>query len=299
MRRRSDYPAYLLMRAALGVLGPLPRGAALAAGAALGRLARDPLGLRREVADRNIAAAFPSLSADERAALARGMYAHFGRVAMDALRLAAGGARTVVKLLGRFDGEDVLRAAVAEGRGVILLTGHLGNWEVGAAYIAAMGIPVAAVVKPPSNPWVAGYVERSRRRTGLETIPLPEARAAVPAALAAGKVVGLVADQGAMRSPVWVPFFGRPTQTPVGPGLFAARSGAPVLVGTATAAPGGRYHAAVEMLEERPGRDVEAAVVRIATLFRQRLEAAVRRAPEQYLWTHRLWDRQPPAPGGP
>jgi KDO2-lipid IV(A) lauroyltransferase len=98
---------------------------------------------------------------------------------------------------------------------------------------------------------------------------------------------------------VWVPFFGRPTQTPVGPGLFAARSGAPVLFGSVTAVPGGGYRGAVEMLEERPGADVQAMVVRIATLFRQRLEAAVRRAPEQYLWTHRLWDRQPPAPGGP
>jgi KDO2-lipid IV(A) lauroyltransferase len=299
MRRRSDYPAYLLMRAALGVLGPLPRGAALAAGAALGRLARDPLGLRREVADRNIATAFPELPVAARAALARGMYAHFGRVAMDSLRLAAGGARAVVPLVGRLDGEEMLRAAAARGRGIILLTGHLGNWEVGGAYVAALGLPVAAVVKPPSNPWVAGHVERSRRRTGLETIPMPDARTAVPAALAAGKVVGLVADQGAMRSPVWVPFFGRPTQTPVGPGLFAARSGAPVLFGSVTAVPGGGYRGAVEMLEERPDGDAQAMVVRIATLFRQRLEAAVRRAPEQYLWTHRLWDRQPPAPGGP
>jgi len=299
MRRRSDYPAYLLMRAALGVLGPLPRGAALAAGAALGRLARDPLGLRREVADRNLASAFPELPAAGRAAVARAMYAHFGRVVMDSLRLAAGGARAVVPLLGRLEGEDVLRSAVAKGRGVILLTGHLGNWELGGAYVAALGLPVAAVVKPPSNPWVAGHVERSRRRTGLETIPMPDARTAVPAALAAGKAVGLVADQGAMRSPVWVPFFGRPTQTPVGPGLFAARSGAPVLFGSVTAVPGGGYRGAVEMLEERPGGDVQATVVRIATLFRQRLEAAVRRAPEQYLWTHRLWDRQPPAPGGP
>ena len=299
MRRRSDYPAYLLMRAALGVLGPLPRGAALAAGAALGRLARDPLGLRREVADRNLASAFPELPAAGRAAVARAMYAHFGRVVMDSLRLAAGGARAVVPLLGRLEGEDVLRSAVAKGRGVILLTGHLGNWELGGAYVAALGLPVAAVVKPPSNPWVAGHVERSRRRTGLETIPMPDARTAVPAALAAGKAVGLVADQGAMRSPVWVPFFGRPTQTPVGPGLFAARSGAPVLFGSVTAVPGGGYRGAVEMLEERPGGDVQAMVVRIATLFRQRLEAAVRRAPEQYLWTHRLWDRQPPAPGGP
>ncbi|HTT68971.1 MAG TPA: lysophospholipid acyltransferase family protein [Gemmatimonadales bacterium] len=300
MRRRSDFPAYLLMRAALGLVGPLPRAAALATGAALGRLARTPLGLRREVADRNIAAAFPALSAAERETMARRMYAHFGRVAMDSLRLTAGGARAVVPLMQSFEGEDVLRSAIARGRGLIMLTGHLGNWEAGAACVAAKGLPFAAVVKPPSNPWVAAYVERSRRRAGVEPIPMPEARSAVLGALAAGKVVGLVADQGAMRSPVWVPFFGKPTQTPVGPGLFAARSGAPVMFGSTTAVPGGGYRTVVEMLDERPGGDVEEMVVRIATMFRRRLEAAVRLAPEQYLWTHRLWDRQPPpASGGP
>ena len=300
MRRRSDYPSYLLMRAALGLVGPLPRGAALAAGAALGRLARDPLGLRREVADRNLGAAFPALSAAERATVARRMYAHFGRVAMDSLRLTADGARAVVPLMRSFEGLDELRSALAHGRGVVMLTGHLGNWEMGGAYVAAKGIPFAAVVKPPSNPWVAEYVERSRRRTGLETIPMPEARSVVPRALAAGKMVALVADQGALRSPVWVPFFGRPTQTPVGPGLFAARSGAPVMFGSTTAVPGGGYTTRLEMLDERPSEDVQEMVVRIATLFRQRLEAAVRLVPEQYLWTHRLCDRQPPpAPGGP
>ena len=302
MRRRSDLPAYLAMRAALALLDPLPRAAALAAGAALGRLARDPLALRREVADQNLAAAFPTLSPAERAALARRMYAHFGRVAMDSLRLTAGGARAVLPYVRSFEGEDVLRAAFARGRGVIMLTAHLGNWELGAAYAAGLGFPVAGVVKPPSNPWVAGYVERARRGMGVETIPMPEARAVVPGELAAGKLVGLVADQGAMRSPVWVPFFGRPTQTPVGPGLFAARTGAPVLFGIAVAVPGGGYHVWVEMIEERPGSDTGEMVVRIATLYRQRLEAAVRSAPEQYLWTHRLWGRQPPsepAPGAP
>ena len=300
MRRRSDYPAYLLMRVALGLVGALPRGAALATGAALGRLARDPLGLRREVADRNIGTAFPELSPAERTALARRMYAHFGRVAVESLRLTVGGAPAVVPFVRALDGEDVLRSALARGRGAIVLTGHVGNWELGGAAVAALGLPVAAVVKPPSNPWVAGHVERSRRRTGIETIPMPEARSGVPNALAAGKVVALVADQGAMRSPVWAPFFGKPTQTPVGPGLFAARCGAPVLFGSAPAVPGGGYHIVIEMLEERPGDEVDEMVVRIARLFRRRLEAAVRLAPEQYLWTHRLWDRQPPpAPGGP
>ena len=298
MRRRSDYPVYLAMRAGLALLGPWPRTAALGMGAALGRAARG-LGLRREVADRNLAQAFPALSAAERVDLARRMYAHFGRVATDSLRLTAGGPSAVLPFVRSFDGEDLLRSLAAEGRGAIVLTGHLGNWELAAAWAAAIGLPVAGVVKPPSNPWVADLVERSRRTMGIETIPLPEAKTAVPAALAAGKLVGLVADQGAMRSHTWVPFFGRPTQTAEGPGLFAARTGAPVVFGAFLAEAGGGYRGYAELLDGAPQGDATDLIARIATLFRQRLEAAVRLAPEQYLWTHRLWDRAPPAPGGP
>ena len=299
MRRRSDYPVYLAARAGLAMLRPLPRPAALGFGAALGRAARDVLGLRREVADQNLAAAFPALAAAERAALARRMYAHFGRVMTDSLRLTGGGPRAVVPFVRGVEGEDLLRSLAAEGRGAIVLTGHLGNWELAAAWAAAIGMPVAGVVKPPSNPWVADLVERSRRAMGIQTIPLPEARTAVPAALAAGKLVGLVADQGAMRSHTWVPFFGRPTQTPEGPGLFAARTGAPVVFGAFLAEADGRYRGYAELLDASPKSDTSESILRIATLFRQRLEAAVRLAPEQYLWTHRLWHRAPPPPGGP
>ncbi len=303
MRRRSDYPAYLGLRLLLSAMRPLPRPLSLAAGAALGRAARDLFGMRRDVADRNLAVAFPELDAAARRALARRSYAHFGRVAAESLLLAGGGPTAVPPLVGRFEGEELLRSAVALGRGIIMLTGHLGNWELAGSFVAALGLPVAAVVKPPSNRWVAGYLERSRRRAGMETIPMPEAVAAVPRALAAGKVVGLVADQGAIRSATWVPFFRRPTQTAVGPGLFAARTGAPVLFGGLIAEPRGRYRAFVEMLDDAPKGDAATLVVRIATLYRQRLEAAVRTAPEQYLWTHRLWGRQPPrsapAPAAP
>ncbi len=301
MRRKSDYPAYLALRALVSVVRPWPRRAALAAGAWLGTLARDPFGMRRVVADENLALAFPELPAAERARLARRMYAHFGRVAADSLRLSARGASAVVPFVRTVDGEARLRELVARGRGVILLAGHHGNWELAAAWVAAMGMPIAAVVKPASNPWVAAWVERRRRAIGIETIAMPDARSAVPRALGAGKIVGLVSDQGAMRSSTWVPFFGQPTQTAEGAGHFAARTGAPVAFGGFVAEPDGRYRGYLEVLDETPRGPARELVPRIAQLFRKRLEAVVRLAPEQYLWTHRLWARRPPpdAPDGP
>lgn len=292
MSRLGDRASYLALRAVLAGVRVLPRPLARAIGAALGRSART-LGMRRAVTDQNLAWAFPDASPNERLRIARGVYAHFGRMAVDSLRLSASGPSAVVPYVDGAGIVRILHDCLAAGRGVIILTGHIGNWELAGAFVAASGIPVAAVVKPPSNPAVAAHTERTRQALGITTIPLPEARAAVPPLLRANRAVALVADQGAARSSIWSPFFGRPTQTPVGPGLFAAETGAPIVFG-ALVADGERYRLEAEILDVDRSGDTGAVVQRVADAYRARLEGVVRRMPEQYLWTHRLWKRQPP-----
>ncbi|HWO88782.1 MAG TPA: lysophospholipid acyltransferase family protein [Gemmatimonadales bacterium] len=297
MRRRSDFAAYAAMWIAIGVVRALPRRLALACGGVLGLMAR-AAGLRRRVTAENLAIAFPELDLRRRRELERSVYRHFGRMTVDSLLLGSVGPDAVVPYV---DGGEVLRLldeALALGRGVLVLTGHIGNWELAGAYVAARGYPVSAVVKPPSNPYVAAHAERVRRRLGIETIAMPEARTRVPEALRENRVVGLVADQGAIRSNVWSPFFSRPTRTPVGPGLFAARTGAPVVFGAMIAAPGGRYRLIGEAVTSGvDSNDIDGAIKRAADDFRARLERLVRSYPDQYLWSHRLWKHQPP-PGG-
>lgn len=268
-------------------------------GAVLGRLSRRPLGLRRAVTEANLALAFPELSLAERDRLAGRMYAHFGRTMMDTLRFSqAAGPAMLSEAEGRSEAERLVEVYGSRGRGILVLTGHLGNWELAGACLGSL-VPTAAVVKPPANAWVARYAEAARRRLGIGTIPMPEARTGVLAALRDGKAVALVADQGAMRGSTWAPFFGRPTKTPEGPGLFAARSGAPVLFGALVSLPGGRYRIIGDVLEEEARGETREVVQRIAEKFRARLEQEVRRYPEQYLWTHRLWKRQPAPPAAP
>lgn len=294
MKRRSDLPSYLALRAAVGAMHPLPRGLALRLGAAMGRVARSPLGLRRAVADDNLARAFPELSQEARDAICRKMFEHFGRMTVESLRVAATGAREVLPLVRAGNVIEVVQDLLRRGRGLLVLTGHLGNWEVAAAYMASQGMPVTAVWKPQSNPWIARYLDGLRRRLSVEAIPMPEARFAVRTALAAGRVVALVADQAPRRSDTWVPFFGQPTRTFEGPGHFAAQTGCPVLLGGMIEDGEGGYRAFAEVLDEAPHGDTDEVVRRIATQYRARLEAAVRTAPEQYLWTHRLWKTPPP-----
>jgi KDO2-lipid IV(A) lauroyltransferase len=298
VRRRTDYPLYLLMRAVVAGAHALPRRAALATGAALGAQARAPLGLRRAVAEANLAIAFPERSGAERDAICRRMYAHWGRMAVAALRAAATDGRENAPVgAGAEEALRLIRDLLARGRGLLALTAHLGDWEGAAVWLGSHGMSVTTVWKPQSNPYVAGYLDRLRAGLGIDAIPMPEARAGVLAALREGKLVALVADQAPVRSGVWVPFFGRPTKTFTGPGHFAARTGAPVVFGALLddGAGGNRVHA--EVLDDAPLEDPEAEVVRVATRYRARLEALVRTVPEQYLWTHRLWkERPPPAP---
>jgi KDO2-lipid IV(A) lauroyltransferase len=293
VRRRSDLPAYLALRAALLGVSLLPRAAALAAGAALGRSARR-IGLRRTVTDDNLAVAFPELDGAARARIARGVYMHFGRMMVDSLRLSATGPSAVVPYVRGTEAMDLVHRCLDRGRGCLILTGHIGNWELGGAYVASQGVSLAAVVKPAANRYVARYAERVRVRLGITSVPFPEARRTVPGVLRANGTVALVADQGALRSNIWSPFFGRPTKTPVGPGLFAAETGAPVVFGALLAEPDGGYRLVAEELEVDRAGGTETVIQRVADAYRARLEALVRWLPEQYLWTHRLWKFAPP-----
>ena len=294
MKRKSDLPVYLAMQAAGLALRALPRPWSLGAAGVLGRGVR-VLGLRRLVTDENLAVAFPELSAEQRAGLADRVYAHFARMAADSLRLSSLGPSAVEALVHSPDRAGAVRRALEGGRGVIVLTGHIGNWELAGSYLAAIGVPLSAVVKPPSNPYLAAQAEATRKRLGIEAIPMPEARSGVLHALRANRAVALVADQGALRSRVWSPFFGRPTKTPEGPGLFAVRTGAPVVFGGMLARPDGGYALEVETMIDRVTGDAATAIQLVADRFRAELERLVRRVPEQYLWTHRLWKQAPAA----
>jgi KDO2-lipid IV(A) lauroyltransferase len=299
VKRRSDLPVYLLLRAAMAVVRVLPRALAIAAAGTFGRLAR-AAGLRRSVTAGNLRDAFPELGDAERARIERGVYRHFGRMAADSLRLSAAGPSALAPYVNDGDLVKILEPALAAGRGAIVLTGHIGNWELAGAHLAARGFPIVAVVKEPSNRYVARHTARVRDGLGITTVPMPEARTGIPEALRQNRVVALVADQGALRSNTWSPFFGRPTKTPVGPGLFHHQTGAPVYFGAMVAEPGNRYRLVGELLVDRLEGELNDVIQRIADLYRVKLEELVRRFPEQYLWTHRLWKQQlPQAPAAP
>ena len=195
-------------------------------------------------------------------------------------------------------GWEQLDEARSLGRGVLLVTGHYGNWEIAAATVAARGVPIAAIVRRQGNRLVDERLQQLRRNLGVETIYQGQAPARVPRILRANGVVGIVGDQDARRSGVFVPFFGRPASTHRGPALFALRLGAPVFscIARRVEGPDVRYEVRGERVEyERTGdldRDVHALTAELAL----RLERVVRAAPEQYFWFHKRWKTRPASP---
>lgn len=287
---------YLLARGLEAVITSLPERAADRAAARVGELVQRPLGIREAVVRANLRQAFPDADEESIRGIARAAYRHLGRETAATLRLARLSTEAIVERTEMVGWEEFACAA-ADGRGVVLASGHFGNWEIGAAAIAARGLPTSAIVKRQSNPLVDARFETTRRKLGIETIDRGAAPRRVPRALREGRVVGIVADQDASRAGVWVPFLGKLSSTHRGPALFALRFGAPVFAGAAIRidAPEPRYRILLERVELLRTDSAEEDIMRLTAELAVRLERAIRLAPDQYFWFHRRWKTPVPA----
>jgi KDO2-lipid IV(A) lauroyltransferase len=177
----------------------------------------------------------------------------------------------------------------------MLVTGHLGNWELGGAYLAARGCPVDVVVRRMNNPLFDAYLNETRTRSGMTVVRDREAVRRTARSVAAGRAVAFLIDQGVLHlASTYVPFFGRPAKTPRGPAVFALRWNVPMVFGAVIRQPSGRYRITLEAVPVDETGDRDGDVDRVVARYTEALERWVRRAPEQYFWHHRRWKRQPP-----
>jgi len=289
---RAEFTA---LRAVVSTLGALDWETAGNIGARIGALGYRPLGIRRGVVERQIAAAFPGLAEADVRRIALGAYENLGRSSIEAAILPRLGPNAVLDKFEGADDYDIVEEARSKGRGLIFVTGHLGNWELAGAYVAARGIPLDAIARRMKNPLFDRYLTETRSQIGMHVVHDSEAVRRTPRSLREGRAVAFLSDQGVLGlASTFVPFFGRPAKTPRGPAVFALRLDVPVVFGAAVRQPSGKYRlvferVAVEDTGDRD-RDVDAIVAR----YTAALERWVRRYPEQYFWHHRRWRRQPP-----
>jgi KDO2-lipid IV(A) lauroyltransferase len=288
---RIEYAALRGMTGALATLGVRTGGRVAGAIATLGY---SPLGIRRGVVERQIAAAFPELNGSAVARIARESYRNLGRVAIEATLLARGSPQDVLDLFHPSPSWSVAEHALSRGRGLIFVAGHLGNWELSGAYVAARGVPVHAIARGMANPLSDAFFRRTRERLGMHIMHDRDAVRRVPRVLRDGHAVGIISDQATVGlASTFVPFFGRPAKTPRGAAVFALRGGVPIVLIQAVRQDDGLYEFVAEEIAVTHTADRERDIDDIIVRFSQALERMVRRYPGQYFWQHRRWKHQP------
>lgn len=286
---------YGLLRAVLAVVERLPLGWAQALGRALGSAAFHLAPGERRKALASLAVAFPEMPEEARLELARRCFRHLGTAALEmavAPRLGAG-----LEQLVDVSGEALTRLEEAHGRGkgVVCVTGHVGNWELHARRVARQGFPLSAVGKENVDPRLTRLFERFRSEGGLRNVwrGQPGAAVALLRALRKGELLGMLIDQDTSVQNVFVPFFGHPAATPRAAADLVLRTGAAALVFLNHRDAGGIYRTTTEELEVPRTGDDERDAVELTARFTERIEAAIRAHPEQWVWMHQRWKTKP------
>jgi KDO2-lipid IV(A) lauroyltransferase len=266
---------------------------ALWLGRRLGDLAYAALPRRRRIALANLGRAYPALPEAERRRLARRASQHLGMTLVELPRLLTAPLDETLARI-RLEGIGHLHAAMSAHGRALLLTAHLGNWEILCAAHRLTEYGLSIVVRPLDAPWLDAVAGRLRRRTGVEVIDKRGALRPVLQALRQGRMVGILMDQNAARREgVFVKFFGHPASTSRSLALLAVRTGAPVVPIFARRIGGGHTIFIRPALIASASNDADAAVVELTARCTAEIEAAIREAPEQWLWSHDRWRTRP------
>jgi len=193
------------------------------------------------------------------------------------------------------DFREVLELLIRRERGVILLTGHYGNWEILGYVLATLGFETTSIARPLDNPYVNHWLLGVRERQGQRIIDKKGATTEVAPLLASGGTVGFIADQNAGKKGVFVDFFGRKASTYKSIGLLAMEYQVPVVIGYARRI-GRNFRflvGAQDIIYPADWKDQDDPLRYITQRYSRGIEDFVRADPAQYLWIHRRWKSRP------
>ncbi len=288
LRNRAEFVLYRAVRALAVSLGPRTLAGV---GGSIGELFLAVGSRRREILTFNIDLAYPKMTRTERRAFAREVARHFGRVALDALRLQRVDPVDFRQQV-TISGEEHIDAAAGHGRGVLFLSAHLGSWEV-AALAAGLVRPekLLGVNRPLDNPLLEAELVRFRRRFGNEPLGKRNVARTILQHLRAGGSAGFLIDQRVDPSVgVQVPFFGQLSWTHPILARIARKTRSPVVPACALWDGPGRYTVHCfdpVVVDELPASELED--VALTARWSALTEQMIRRRPEQWLWFHDRW----------
>jgi Kdo2-lipid IVA lauroyltransferase/acyltransferase len=286
--------SYLVILACIGLIRAVPRRVGMAVmRAGAGMFYRMPTVARKRTI-RHLTLAFGNeKTPEEIQRIGRDVFRHFAMAGVDAIRIP----RMIEDGMDQFitaENLHILDRALAEEKGVIVLTGHFGNWELMGAYMARKGYPIKAIGAPLDNPWMDRLVVEMRNRAGYANIMRGEGARAIIRALKAGHVLAMLIDQDTKVNGVFVDFFGHKAHTAVGPVVLAQRFEIPIIPVFMRMKPDLTYH--IECFSAIPlaaTGDKEKDILKNTQKCSDVYEAVIRRYPEQWAWMHRRWRKKP------
>jgi KDO2-lipid IV(A) lauroyltransferase len=286
------YGLYLISRV-------LPRRWLLGLGNLLGLFVWHILRIRRGVVLGNLRSAYGGRRTEaELHDLARRSFCHLGTILMEFFAMARMNPQEILGLV-TVEGLERLQTCRQENKGALLTSGHLGNWELLGAAVAAHDFPVSYMAKRQSNPYVEKVHNEIRNRVGIRIIHQGASVRQLVKAIQRKEFVGLLGDQDGGGQGVFVEFLGRPASVFRGAAFYAYRLKCPIIPCAMFRQRDGSYRIVVtEPIVADPSWDEETAVVRLTQQHTQRLENFIHQAPEQYFWVHRRWKTQPPETNG-
>ncbi len=297
MREKLEY---WLVVAVARCLGRLPRSVARWLAGVLAFLVYVFFGRLRRVGVRNLQLAFPQISSKTRKNILRGLYSSLAWQLVEFCRMTRYTPETTRAWL-RTEGEEHYLAARARGRGVLIVTGHLGAWELSSFYHSLMGYPMGMVIRRLDNRPLDAWVNRIRCLHGNYVLHKDDFGRGLLKAMHEGGTVGILMDTN-MTPPqgAFVRFFGVEACTATGLAHVARKTGAAVLPGFMLWERAERryvLHFGPE-IEMPHTEDVAADIVAGTELSTGVIESWIRRYPDQWLWIHRRWKTRPAGEAG-
>ncbi|MFQ5949132.1 MAG: lysophospholipid acyltransferase family protein [Nitrospiria bacterium] len=232
--------------------------------------------------------------------IAKRNFQNLGKGLIEILNLQYLNSQRIESLIS-IEGEEYLKEAAAAGKGTILITGHIGNWELMAVALSIRGYRLHVIAAPLYDIRIDEWIHRLRSQFNIETVSRgsPASSRKILGVLKRKEILGLLIDQDTRVPGVFVNFFNKKAYTPTGAAQLALKSGASTMTCFVTRLPNDRHKITIEKpvnltRSDDHKRDIEVNTAR----FTARIEEHIKQDPEQWVWMHQRWKTKPPEMNG-
>jgi len=289
-KRLKNWLIYRFIKFLITFLNLFPRKFSLFLGANLGKLAYLILPDARKITFKNLKLAFPQLNANTYKRISLKVFESLGRNFSDVVRLPRMSGESIQKMV-KAEGIEYFKKAYSLGKGVMVVTGHIGNFELLAAYFSLRGYKISVIGRELYDPRLNQLLIENRQKMGVQNISSTVSIKEVIKALNSGRVLGVLMDQHTSRvRGIFVNFFGKLARTPVGAVILALKLNSPIVPMAIIQTKKGDYKIIIqEEIKPLPEKKKEENIFYLTQKCTDFLEKIIRRYPDQWVWMHKRW----------